>query len=113
MDEIKQIIDLLEMNMKVMSQVSSVYKRTQEALKLARVVDQKIDGIERLLVDMEGRIIKMEGRNSEPKKISYRDLTATELHEARFKNKQPIISIESLEYRDAPCYYYRVWYWED
>lgn len=42
--------------------------------------------------------------------ITYRDFTdAKELQEFKFGDVQ-IINIESLEYKDKPRYYYRVWF---
>ena len=49
MKEIKRIIELLEMNMQAMSQIPSVYQRTEEALKTAKVVNHKLDAIHALI----------------------------------------------------------------
>lgn len=49
MKEIKQIIELLEMNTQVISQIPSVYQRTQEALRTAKVVNNKLDAIHALI----------------------------------------------------------------
>lgn len=49
MKEIKQIIEILEMNTQIMSQVPSVFKRTQEALSIAKLADRKLDAIQALV----------------------------------------------------------------
>jgi hypothetical protein len=49
MKEIKELIDLLEMNTCVMSQIPSVYKRTREALRLATTINNKIKAVETLI----------------------------------------------------------------
>jgi hypothetical protein len=49
MKEIKELIDLLEMNTCVISQIPSVYKRTQEALRLATTINNKIKAVETLI----------------------------------------------------------------
>jgi hypothetical protein len=49
MKEIKELIDLLEMNTCVMSQIPSVYKRTRESLRLATTINNKIKDVETLI----------------------------------------------------------------
>jgi hypothetical protein len=49
MKEIKQIIELLEMNMQIMSQIPSVMNRTQEAISIAKIADRKLNAIQSLI----------------------------------------------------------------
>ncbi len=60
MDEIKQIIELLELNLSIMSQVPSVYKRTQEALRLAKTADAKLDDIDVSFLQLSQRVAAIE-----------------------------------------------------
>jgi hypothetical protein len=53
MEEIKKIIRLLEMNVVVTSQYPSVNQRTQDALSIAHLAQNKLDGLNALLAALE------------------------------------------------------------
>jgi len=46
MQEIKQIIEILELNTQIISQIPSVYQRTQEALRTAQQARTKAEELE-------------------------------------------------------------------
>lgn len=49
MQGLNHLIELLEMNLSVMSQVPSVYRRTEEALITANGIKEKVNSLEALL----------------------------------------------------------------
>jgi hypothetical protein len=53
MKELKQVMELLELNTHVISQLPSVYKRTQDALSAAKKANDKIIRLHKYLDSFE------------------------------------------------------------